>query len=108
MRQDANNFCLEFASALMVNLVSTEAGQAHVQKNLKVAKDLVSVSLNIIKEKVSTGVIWHVLSALSHLASHKEKYAAAFNETAFSDKLSDFHDFYAQINPNGKTIKINH
>jgi hypothetical protein len=95
MRTDANTFCLEFSSALLVNLVSTEAGQGHVQKNAKVAKDLIAVSLNIIKEKVPTGVIWHVLSALSHLASHKEKYASAFNETNFSDKLSDFHEFYA-------------
>ena len=63
---------------------------------------MVSVSLNIIKEKVPVGVTWHVLSALSHLATHKEKYAAAFNETSFSDKMSDFHEFYAQINPNGK------
>jgi hypothetical protein len=40
-------------------------------------------------------VIWHILSAISHLAQNKEKYAAAFNETNFSDKMSDFHEFYA-------------
>lgn len=102
MRSDANTFCLEFASALLVNMLSTQAGQEHVQKNAKLAKELVTVSLNMVKEKIPPGVIWHILTALSHLTQQKEKYAAAFNETNFSDKMSDFHEFYAQINPNGK------
>jgi hypothetical protein len=68
MRSDANTFCLEFASALLVNMLSTQSGKDHVSKNAKLAKELLSVSLNIIKEKVPAGVIWHILSAISHLA----------------------------------------
>ena len=83
-------------------MLSTTNAQDHLQKNLKIAKDLLIVGLNLIKEKVGAGLIWHILIALSHLASQKEKFAEPFNESHFSDKLSDFHEFYAQTNPNGK------
>jgi hypothetical protein len=49
----------------------------------------------MLKEKVSSIVIYHLLLAFSHLSSVKEKLAAPFEETKFSDKLADFHEFYA-------------
>ena len=102
MRQDVNQFCMEYASALLANLSSTKPALEHVQKNLKVAKDILNIGLNMLKEKVSSVVIYHLLLTFSQLSTVKEKLAGPFEETKFSDKMADFHEFYAQVNPNGK------
>ena len=56
----------------------------------------------MLKEKVSSVVIYHLLLTFSQLSTVKEKLAGPFEETKFSDKMADFHEFYAQVNPNGK------
>jgi hypothetical protein len=73
----------------------------HIQKTPKIAKDILNIGLNMLKEKVSGTVIWHVLLGFSHLCLDKEKLAGPFEETKFSDRLNDFHDYFAQLNPNG-------
>jgi|LauGreDrversion4_2_1035121.scaffolds.fasta_scaffold342301_2 hypothetical protein len=102
MRTDINPFCYEFATALLANLLNSSIAQTYLEKNIKLAKDLISIMLNMIKEKVTTTVLWYLLLGLSHLTQNKEKLAGPFEETYFSDKIADFQEFYSQVNPNGK------
>jgi len=92
MRADVHPFCYEFASALLANLLRTSV--AYLERNPKLAKDILTVVLNLLKEKVSTSVLWHLLLGLSHLAQHKDRLATAFEETYFSDKVADFQEQY--------------
>lgn len=52
---------------------------------------------------MSRVLLHNILIAFSHLAPSKDKLASAFDESKFSEKLQEFHEQYAQINPNGKT-----
>jgi hypothetical protein len=105
MRKDVNQFAMQYASALLANLSSTKPALDYVQKNAKVAKDVLNIGLSMLKEKISSIVVYHLLLTFSHLCSVKEKLAGAFEETKFSDKLADFQEFYAQVNPNGKSSR---
>ena len=100
MRSDVNPFCYEFACALLANLLSTHVAVAYLSKNLKLAKDLINIILNLLKEKVTPTVLWYLLLGLSHLALNKEALAGPFEESYFSDKISDFQELYSQVNPN--------
>lgn len=102
LRSDMNPFTYEFASALLANLLSTAFALDHLSKNLKLAKDLLNIILNLIKDKLSPSVLWHLLLVLSHLSTNKERLAGPFEESYFSDKITDFQEFYSQVNPNGK------
>jgi hypothetical protein len=86
----------------MANLSSTKPALEHIQKNIKIAKDILNIGMSILKEKVSSIVIYHLLLTFLHLSTIKEKLAAPFEETKFSEKMSDFHEFYAQVDPNSK------
>ena len=68
------------------------------------AKDVINIILNLLKEKISSSVLYNLLMSLSHLAKHKDLFAAPLDESKFSDKITDFHEFYSQLNPNGNTI----
>lgn len=96
---EVNGFSLEFSSALLANLLSTEIAQDYLFQNLKFTKDLLSICLSIGKEKITTLTLYNILLALGHLAEHKERFAGPFDESHFSEKLSDLHEFYQQLNP---------
>jgi hypothetical protein len=95
LRADSNKFCLEFGTALLANLLSTKAAIAYLQKNTKVPKDILNISLNSIKEKLTIETLWHILMGLSHLTAHKEAFAGLFEESHFSDKIADFQELYS-------------
>lgn len=64
-------------------------------KNPKLTKDILSTVLNMVREKLSTTVLWYLLVSVSHLAANKGRFAAAFEESRFSERMSDFHEFYS-------------
>jgi hypothetical protein len=88
---------------LLANLLSNQLGIDYVQKNQKLAKDIINIILNLLKEKISSSVLYNLLMSLSHLAKYKDRFAAPLDESKFSDKVTDFHEFYSQLNPNGNT-----
>lgn len=49
---DLNAFCLEFAGALLSNMLGHPIVQEHLAKTPKLTKDLLNIILNLIKEKI--------------------------------------------------------
>ena len=43
---------MQYASALLANLSSTKAALDYVQKNAKVANDVLNIGLSMLKEKI--------------------------------------------------------
>jgi hypothetical protein len=104
LRSDVNPFSYEFASALLANLLSTAFAIDHLSKNPKLAKEILNIILNLIKDKISPQILWHLLLVLSHLSASKDRLAGPFEESYFADKIADFQEFYSQVNPNGKLL----
>jgi hypothetical protein len=93
MRSDANQYSLEFSSALLAILLSSKTGQDHLIKNAKVAKELLATGLNLLKEKgMSRTLLYNLMIGFSHLSPSKESLASSYEESKFSEKLQDFHD----------------
>ena len=106
MRQDVSPFCIEFSSALLANLFTTQVGLDYLQKNQKLVKDTLTIILGLLKEKITPAVLWHMLIAISLLAKHKEMYSAPFEDSQFAEKITDFQEFYSHVNPNGKEFTL--
>lgn len=52
--------------------------------------------LSLLKEKIPTSVLMHILICLSYLS--KERFSNAIEETQFVDKISQFVEYYSHLN----------
>jgi len=69
-----------------------------LEKNSKKLQELMTRLLNLLKEKIPTSVLVHVLICLSYLS--KERFGHALEESMFVDRISDFVEWYTLKNPN--------
>jgi hypothetical protein len=56
--------------------------------------------LLLIREQIQTSVLMHLLICLSYLS--KERFSVQVEECQFVDKISDFVEYYSQVNISGK------
>ena len=55
--------------------------------------------LKFIRENIPVSVLMHILIALSYLS--KEPFSAQMEECNFVDRISEFVEYYSQINTAG-------
>lgn len=96
---DIHIFSLDFASALLANMLHSYATLEALEKQPRLTKEIMSSLLSMLKDTnlVPTSVLMHVLICLSYLS--KERFTMAIEETHFVDKISDFVEVYSQLNP---------
>jgi hypothetical protein len=90
---DIHIFSLDFASALLANVLHSGGTLQMLEQKVSVCKDIMSSLLGLIKENVPTSVLMHILICLSYLS--KERFSNAIEETQFVDKISDFVEYYS-------------
>lgn len=71
--QTVHIFSLDFASALLANILHAASTCNYLDKNPKQIKLLMNKLLGILKEKIPTSVLMHLLICLSYL--NKERFA---------------------------------
>lgn len=71
-RKEVHIFSLDFASALLANILHAGSTHDYLKKNPKVIKSLIGRLLKMLKEKIPTSVLMHLLICLSYL--NKEKF----------------------------------
>jgi len=74
-------FSLDFASALLANILHASSTASYLEKNPMKTKLLMSKMLGILKDKIPTSVLMHLLICLSYL--NREKYAKQAEECGF-------------------------
>lgn len=72
-KKEVHIFSLDFASALMANILHSLTTHEYLQKNPKYTKGLMVKILKMLKENIPTSVLMHLLICLSYL--NKEKFA---------------------------------
>ncbi len=95
-------FCLDFASALLANILHSNSTLDYLELNLNICKN-VSKSLNqltdtflgMIKESIPTSVLMHILICLSYLS--KDKFNTVKDECKFYEKITEFVEYYSNI-----------
>lgn len=92
---DIHIFSLDFASALLANLLHAHPTLDALEKQPRLTKEIMNSLLSMLKDAsvVPTSVMMHVLICLSYLS--KERFTQAIEETHFVDKISDFVELYS-------------
>ena len=107
LKKDVHIFSLDFSSALMANVLHAASTQDYLVKNPNVTKGLMVKLLRLLKEKVPTSVLMHMLICLSYL--NKEKFSVQADQCGFADHISEFVEYYSKVpvieNENGEIDK---
>lgn len=83
-----NVFCLDFASALLANIIHSPHTISFLENNLDLAKRILEQLLNLMKSNIQVSVLMHILIAISYLS--KENFTSILNEVKFTEKISKF------------------
>ena len=87
-------YCLDFASALVANLVGSHYGMVYLESKQNQTEDLMNSMLEMIKgENVASCVLIHLLIALTSLAN--DRFINILDSTQFNERISEFVEFYS-------------
>ncbi|KRX08064.1 Armadillo-type fold [Pseudocohnilembus persalinus] len=89
-------FCLDFASAMLANITHTPSTLQYFEQNPQFTLRIMEQMLAFIKENIPVSVLMHILISLSYLS--KETFSQQMEECQFVDKISEFVEYYSQIN----------
>ena len=107
INQSLNNkihiFCLDFASALLANIMHSPTTIAFLENNMDIARKVLENLLALIKAKIPVSVLMHVLIAISYVS--KDNFSILLDELKFVEKISKFVEMYSQINTVGEIIR---
>ena len=90
-------FCLDFASALLANILHSYQVLDSLEKNPQLLSDIMRRLLGLLQENIPTSVLVHLLICLSYLS--KERFNQVIEECQFVDKISEFVEWYSIKNP---------
>lgn len=96
---DIHIFSLDFASALLANILHSHTTLEYLEKQAQQTRDMMKSLLSLLKENIPTSVLMHILICLSYLS--KERFSSIIEECQFVDKISDFVEYYSQLNITG-------
>mmetsp|Transcript_38511 Transcript_38511/g.36873 ORF Transcript_38511/g.36873 Transcript_38511/m.36873 type:complete len:222 (-) Transcript_38511:38-703(-) len=94
-KKEIHIFSLDFASALIANVLHASSTHEYLAKNPKYTKSLMVKILKMLKDKIPTSVLMHLLICLSYL--NKEKFSKQAEECGFVEQISEFVEYYSQI-----------
>lgn len=102
--QEIHIFSLDFSSALLANILHSNQTLEYLEKQTAQTRDMMKSLLSLLKENIATSVLMHVLICLSYLS--KERFSSIIEECQFVEKISDFVEYYSQLNVTGKITPI--
>jgi len=89
-------FCLDFASAMLANIIHTPSTLQLLERNRQLAKQIMESLLRLMKENIPISVLMHILIALSYLS--RDSFQNEMRDCQFEDRISTFVEQYSQIN----------
>jgi len=89
-------FCLDFASAMLANIIHTPSTLQLLEHNRQLAKQIMESLLRLMKENIPISVLMHILIALSYLS--RDSFQNEMRDCQFEDRISSFVEQYSQIN----------
>ena len=80
-KKEVHIFSLDFASALLANILHATSTHQYLAKNPKFTKALMIKIIKMLKDKIPTSVLMHLLICLSYL--NKDKFSKQVDECQF-------------------------
>ena len=75
---DIHIFSLDFASALLANILHSHTTLEYLEKQAQQTRDMMKSLLSLLKENIPTSVLMHILICLSYLS--KERFSSIIEE----------------------------
>ena len=75
---DIHIFSLDFASALLANILHSHNTLEFLEKNQRQTKEIMNSLLSLLKENIPISVLMHILISLSYLS--KERFSKTIEE----------------------------
>jgi len=95
-----HNFVLDFSSAMLANIIHAPSTLKYLENKSQFIKMILESCLKLMREDIPVSVLMHILISLSYLSN--EKFQSQLDEVHFVDRVSDFVEYYSQINTAGK------
>eukprot|EP01017_Pseudomicrothorax_dubius_P004052 TRINITY_DN1072_c0_g2_i4.p1 TRINITY_DN1072_c0_g2~~TRINITY_DN1072_c0_g2_i4.p1 ORF type:complete len:471 (-),score=150.25 TRINITY_DN1072_c0_g2_i4:91-1503(-) len=89
-------FCLDFASAMLANIIHAPTTLQYLSQRPDMALQIIETLLKLMRENIPVSVLMHILICLSYLS--KDNFSSQIEECQFVDRISDFVEYYSQIN----------
>jgi hypothetical protein len=96
-------FCLDFATAMLANVVHAKWTQEALAKRPETVVQVIETVLRVVKEppeKVEVSVLMHLLITLSYLC--RERFRKQLDETQLERRIREFVEFYESTNREGR------
>lgn len=106
-RREIHIFSLDFASALLANILHAPSTQDTLLKvnGTGYTKALITKLLKMLKDKIPTSVLMHLLICLSYLK--RERFTQVCDDCQFVERISEFVEYYSKqpavAGPDGNT-----
>ena len=96
-KKDIHIFSLDFASALLANILHAPITQEHLHKvaGHQYTKNLITKLLKLLNQKIPTSVLMHLLICLSYLK--RDRFSQAGDECQFVERISEFVEYYSKL-----------
>ncbi len=89
---EINPFCLDFASALLANIMHSKVAQTHFAAHPDTTRQLVDTLLRYIREQMQVSVLMHLLICLNYI--YRDPFKPLLAEVSFRERVSEFAKWY--------------
>ncbi|TNV79997.1 hypothetical protein FGO68_gene14820 [Halteria grandinella] len=106
-KKEIHIFSLDFATALLANILHSPTTQEHLVKiaGPSHTKAILTKLLKMLRDKIPTSVLMHLLICLSYLK--RERFREVGEETKFEESIQLFVEYYSRLpaiaGPDGNT-----
>lgn len=90
-----NQFCIDFSSALLANILGDNATIKFLENNDSVCRNLMEAFLSMIGENISPTLLKHFLMCLSYL--NNKKFDKIKEECKFDQRIDDFKQKFLNL-----------
>lgn len=87
-------YSLDFASALLANILHSNKTLDYLEKELLLAKTVMEKLLMLIRSRIPISVLMHVLISLSYL--NKERFSLVLEECRFVQRIEEFVERFSR------------
>ena len=99
-----NNFCIDFSSALLANILHSKTTLEFLENNNSVCRNLMETFLSMIGENISPTLLKHFIMCLGYL--DEPKFNKVKDECRFYKRIDEFYDQFSKINTRNEEEEI--
>ena len=99
-----NNFCIDFSSALLANILHAKITLDFLENNNSICLNLMETFLSMISEKISPTSLKHFIMCLGYL--DEPRFDKRKEECRFNERIDEFFDHFSKISTNNEDEEL--